>query len=129
MRWLLEIPVPVSFSIVIAVSTALFLLGLNLVRRKFSAEMLKENHEVAGFIFNAFGLIYAVLVAFVVFATWNDYNEARDLVELEANKLADIFLDANGFSDERRNAVRTQIINYMEIVNNEEWNAMSQDSW
>jgi len=36
--------------------TFLSLAGLYLVRRKYSAEVLKENHEVAAIIFNAFGL-------------------------------------------------------------------------
>jgi len=76
MRFLLDLPPPVSFFIVSAVTTFFGLFGLYLVRRKYSAEVLKENHEVAAIIFNAFGLFYGVLVAFVVFATWNGYDEA-----------------------------------------------------
>ena len=43
------------------------------MRRKYPAEVLKENHEVAAIIFNAFGLFYGVMVAFVVFVTWSGY--------------------------------------------------------
>src|SRR5438067_2523682 len=68
MGFLLHLPPPVSFFIVSAVTTFFGLFGLYLVRRKYSAEVLKENHEVAAIIFNAFGLFYGVLVAFGVFA-------------------------------------------------------------
>src|SRR5207244_6121867 len=86
MRFLLELPPPVSFFIVSAVTTFLSLAGLYLVRRKYSAEVLKENHEVAAIIFNAFGLFYGVLVAFVVFATWNGYDEATKNLQMEDRK-------------------------------------------
>ena len=74
MQFLLQLPPPVSFFIVSAITTFFSLAGLYLVRRKYSAEVLKENHEVAAIIFNAFGLFYGVMVAFVVFVTWGGYE-------------------------------------------------------
>ena len=70
MQFLLQLPAPISFFIVSAITTFFSLAGLYLVRRKYSAEVLKENHEVAAIIFNAFGLFYGVMLAFVVFVTW-----------------------------------------------------------
>ena len=97
MRFLLELPPPVSFFIVSAVTTFFGLFGLYLVRRKYSAEVLKENHEVAAIIFNAFGLFYGVLVAFVVFVTWNGYDDATKNLQLEASEALDIFHSAQPF--------------------------------
>jgi uncharacterized protein YacL len=71
MQYLLYLPAPVSFFIVSAITTFFALAGLYLVRKKYSADVLKENHEVAAIIFNAFGLFYGVMVAFVVFVTWS----------------------------------------------------------
>jgi hypothetical protein len=89
--FLLNLPPPVSFFIVSAITTSFALAGLYLVRKKYSADVLKENHEVAAIIFNAFGLFYGVLLAFVVFVTWNGYDEATKNLQLEANEVADIF--------------------------------------
>src|SRR5713101_9629131 len=97
MRFLLQLTPPVSFFIVSAITTFLSLAGLYLVRRKYSAEVLKENHEVAAIIFNAFGLFYGVLVAFVVFATWNGYDEATKNLQMEASEALDIFHTAESF--------------------------------
>ncbi|MFI5144629.1 MAG: DUF4239 domain-containing protein [Ignavibacteria bacterium] len=94
------------------------------MRKKVSHESLRENHEVAGFIFNAFELIYAVLIAFVVFATWSSYDESEKNVEMEANKLSDMFLDANAFSDTLKYNIRSAITEYTKAVVEQEWPIM-----
>lgn len=126
MSFLLKLPVWLSFLIVILLAAGVAVLGLKIVRRKFSEDILKQHHEVAGFIFNAFGLIYAVLLAFVVFATWSDYDESKLNVEKEANELADLYLDAASFPDTLRNNVRQALLKYAQIVYNTEWNYMEK---
>src|SRR5713101_8913863 len=113
MRFLLQLPPPVSFFIVSAVTTSLALFGLHLVREKYSAEVLKENHEVAAIIFNAFGLFYGVLVAFVVFATWNGYDEATKNLQMEASEALDIFHTAATFPDSPRKIIQQGLRNYI----------------
>ena len=91
MGFLLQLPPPISFFIVSAVTTFFTLAGLYLVRRRYSADVLKENHEVAAIIFNAFGLFYGVMLAFVVFVTWSGYSDATKDLEMEANLADDLF--------------------------------------
>src|SRR5213082_3678552 len=110
MGFLLQLPPPVSFFIVSAVTTFFGLFGLYLVRRKYSAEVLKENHEVAAIIFNAFGLFYGVLLAFVVFVTWNGYDEATKNLQLEANEVLDIFHSAKAFPDPASKIIQDGLI-------------------
>lgn len=126
MSFLLNFPVAVSIILVSVVSVTASILGLKFVRKRFPSEMLKENHEVAGFIFNAFGLIYAVLVAFVVFVSWSDYNESKRNAEIEANLVADLFMDAGGLPDTLRGQIRLAVVEYTGYVINEEWNAMQK---
>jgi hypothetical protein len=101
------------------------ILGIIIIRRLFKEEYLKENHEVAGMIFNAFGLIYAVLVAFVVFTTWNFFDTAKKNVEIEASKLSDLFMNAGGFNDPFNNKIRIALIEYAITVIEHEWPAMA----
>lgn len=124
MTFLLELPAWVSFILVAVVSVTVSIIGLRLVRRNIPHETLRENHEVAGFIFNAFGLIYAVLIAFVVFVSWSDYTESKRNTEIEANLVADLFLDAQGLPDTMKMKVRSSIIEYTSYVINEEWDSM-----
>lgn len=124
MQFLLRLPVLVSVIIISAVSVGISVIGLKLVRRRFSHEALKENHEVAGFIYNAFMLIYAVLVAFVVFVSWTDYSDSKKNVEMEANLIVDVFSDSRGLPDTMRAQVRTAVSEYVRLVINEEWKEM-----
>ena len=128
MQFLLQLPPPISFFIVSAVTTFFSLAGLYLVRRKYSAEVLKENHEVAAIIFNAFGLFYGVLVAFVVFVTWSGYDDATKNLQLEASEALDIFHDADAFPDSPKKTIQQGIRNYLAAVYNDEVPKMATEN-
>src|SRR5881398_1915842 len=106
MQFLLNWPWALSFFFVSCVTTAIAVTGLYLVRKKFPADVLKENHEVAAIIFNAFGVLYAVVVAFVVFVTWNGYDEATKNLQLEASQSLDLFHIAEAFPDATKKMIQ-----------------------
>jgi hypothetical protein len=105
MQNLLYLPVPMSFFVVSAITTVVALAGLYVVRQRYSADALKENHEVAAIIFNAFGLFYGVMVAFVVFVTWSGYSDATKSLQMEANDVADIFYSTEAFPEPARSVI------------------------
>src|ERR1700757_4908496 len=113
MQFLLKLWPPISFFIVSAITTFFALAGLYLVRKKYSADVLKENHEVAAIIFNAFGLFYGVMVAFVVFVTWSGYDEATKNLQLEASEALDIFHSAASFPDPAKNVIQQALRDYV----------------
>ena len=128
MHFLLKLPNPVSFLIIIAITTSLALVGLLAVRRRYSPEELKENHEVAAIIFGAFGWLYAVIVAFVVFVTWSGYDDANKNLQLEVSQALDIFNDAEAFTGQVGNNVRQAIIDYIESVTKHELPMMENEN-
>src|SRR5213080_4280338 len=113
MQFLLNWPVPLSFLTVSVVAAAIALSGLYLVRKKYPTEVLKENHEVAAIIFNAFGLFYGVMVAFVVFVTWSGYSDATKNLEMEANEVADLFHSAEAFPDSPKKVIQQGVRDYL----------------
>src|SRR5712672_3613249 len=116
MEFLLKLPPPVSFFIVSAITTFLSLAGLYLVRRKYSTEVLKENHEVAAIIFNAFGLFYGVIMAFVVFVTWSGYDDATKNLQMEANEADDLFHIAKAFPEPTNKIIQQGLMDYTASV-------------
>jgi len=126
MLFLLKLPPPVSFFIVSAIPTFFALFGVHLVRKKYSADVLKENHEVAAIIFNAFGLFYGVMVAFVVFVTWTGYDEATKNLQLEASEALDIFHSAAAFPDPAKNIIQQGLRDYLTSVYNDEIQRLSR---
>jgi hypothetical protein len=86
----------------------------------------KEHNDVAGFIYAALGVIYAVLLALVVIAVWEEYGRARITVESEANALAEIFWLAHGLPEPEGPHVQELSRSYAEEVVEEEWPLMEQ---
>src|SRR5213079_1821283 len=126
MEFLLDWPVPLSFLTVSVVAAAIALSGLYVVRKKYPTEVLKENHEVAAIIFNAFGLFYGVMVAFVVFVTWTGYDDATKNLQMEASEALDIFHSAEGFPEPANKIIQQGIRDYVASVYNDEVKRMSQ---
>jgi len=126
MRFLLNWPWALSCFFVSSVTTAIAVVGLYLVRRKYSADLLKENHEVAAIIFNAFGVLYAVVVAFVVFVTWNGYDEATKNLQLEASQVIDLFHSAKAFPDPASRVIQDGLISYTNLVHDDELRRMAE---
>src|SRR6476661_380285 len=120
MQFLLQLQPPVSFFIVSAITSFLALVGLHMVRKKYSPDVLKENHEVAAIIFNAFGLFYGVLVAFVVFVTWSGYSDATKNLQMESSEALDIFHSAESFPDPAKKIIQQGLQAYLAAIYNDE---------
>jgi uncharacterized integral membrane protein len=100
--------------------------GLMLVQRLVPATIRKEHNDVAGFIYAALGVIYAVLLALVVIAVWEEFGRARVTVETEANALAEIFWLAHQLPEPERHHLQELARSYAEEVVEEEWPLMEQ---
>jgi hypothetical protein len=104
----------------------LALAGFELVQRLVPAASRRQHNDVAGFIYAALGVIYAVLLALVVIAVWEQYGAARETVEQEANAAADIFWLANQLPEPRGTHVQELVRSYAEEVVHREWPLMEQ---
>jgi hypothetical protein len=100
--------------------------GTLLVRRLVSAEVLKLNNEVAGFIYAVIGVVYAVLLGFTAIIVWEQYDRVEVVVEREANELADLYRDSQTFPDDVRREVETHLHDYARLVVEKEWPAMAE---
>ena len=96
-----------------------------LVRRLVPLAVLAANHEVAGNYLQVLGTLYAVLLAFVVYVVWTQYNDATAAVEREANEIADLYRTVGGLAAEARDRVQAELRAYVRVVVDEEWPAMA----
>src|SRR3712207_1799282 len=100
--------------------------GLALVQRLVPVTIRKEHNDVAGFIYAVLGVIYAVLLALVVIAVWEEFGRARVTVEGEANALAEIFWLAHRLPEPEGRHLQELARSYAEEVVDEEWPLMAQ---
>jgi hypothetical protein len=98
--------------------------GLTLVQRLVSAGLRQEHNDVAGFIYAVLGVAYAVLLAFVVIAVWEQYQAARDTADREASELAEIYWLANQLPESEGHQVQELAQSYARVVVEEEWPLM-----
>jgi hypothetical protein len=99
--------------------------GLIAVRKLVPADVLAATNDVVGNYLQTLGSIYAVLLAFVVFVVWTQFNEARSRVEVEANELVDLYRTSAGLLEPTRSALQSAIREYVEHVAGPEWKAMA----
>lgn len=111
--------------VVLAVSLAA-VAGLTLVQRLVPPEALEEHNDVAGFIYAVLGVVYAVLLALVVVAVWDDHERAQDIVESEANAVSEIFWLAHGLPEPEHRRLQELTRSYAREVIEEEWHLMEQ---
>jgi hypothetical protein len=104
----------------------LALAGFELVQRLVPAASRQRHNDVAGFIYGALGVIYAVLLALVVIAVWEEYRAASETVEQEANAAADIFWLADRLPEPRGTHIQELVKSYAEEVVEHEWPLMEQ---
>jgi hypothetical protein len=100
--------------------------GLGLVNRLVPTEYREEHNDVAGFIYAVVGVVYAVLLAFVVVASWEDFEAARDTTEVEANELAEIFWLAHRFPESQERRLHELSRSYARVVVDQEWLLMQE---
>ncbi len=103
----------------------LSVLGLLVVRKYFELEKLKSCHEVGGYLLSVVGTMYAVLLGLIVVDAMTKFQTAREVVEQEANSLADVFLLSESFPPEKRRKVQIVCNNYVKEILTEEWPAMA----
>ncbi len=97
-----------------------------LIRRYVPIDFLKLHHEVAFVIFLQIGVIYGVLLAFVVSATWDQYNAAAQRIEQEASNLLELWHLKFVFPPAAQKTIEHDLINYFNSVISREWAFMAQ---
>ena len=108
----------------LVVVVGLTLIGQTLVRRLVPHGYLAKHNDVTGFVLAIVGVIYAVLLAFVVVVAWEGYNTAESTVRSEAAAASDLYRFIQEYPPGERRILRHEILAYVEIVVKDEWPAM-----
>ena len=125
-RLLFYVPtIPLGLIIIFA-SVAISISGLVIVRKFVPHQKMKLHNDVASAIFQTLGMVYAVLLAFIVVISWQDFDKSTLHVQQEANTLVDLHRDAAALPQSFRGAVYPLMKDYADAVVNEEWNMLAR---
>ncbi len=113
-------------TIIVTLIAEIYSVGLMLLSRYlFGVSRLSLNNEVAGFKFAVVGVFYAVLLAFVVIAVWEEYHETESHVRAEAKATVDMYRAGRALPAEGSGQIREDLLKYVEAVRKDEWPAMA----
>jgi hypothetical protein len=125
MAFLLFWPTYIQVTFVGVAFSGLSILGLYTVRRMVTVDHLKRNHEVAGFTFGVIGAFYGLLLAFVIVAAWERFDQAVERVQSEALALGSLYRLATGFPQPLRHKLQRAVRDYAEHAIKVEWPDMA----
>jgi protein-S-isoprenylcysteine O-methyltransferase Ste14 len=100
--------------------------GLVVVQRLVPPDRREAQNNVAGFIYAVLGVAYAVVLAFMLIAVWEDYKTAQINVESEAHELAGVYFLASQLPEPQRTHVQDLARSYARVVVEQEWPMMEQ---
>lgn len=124
-QWiLLNIPTWQIITIMLFVAVGTAVGGVLLVRRLVNIKKFKEHHDIAGPIFSTIGVIYAVMLAFVLVIVWQDFDRAQNNTVREANFFAQMYRDATGLPEPFRGQFLKANGEYLKAVIEYEWPKM-----
>jgi Protein of unknown function (DUF4239) len=123
---LLRLPFPVLAWLVVGLPVLLVAVGLLLVRACVPHPRLQPHHDVAGYIYSGLAVLYAVLLAFVVIAVWEQHDDTRTRVLREADALSNLCREAQVFPVPVQQAILDAVRTYAKAVVEEQWPAMAR---
>ena len=95
-----------------------------LIRRLWPTILLGEHNDVAGFLIAVVGVLYAVILAFIVIVVWEDFRDARATVSREAGALRSLVRDSGALPEPARTRLGELVGDYSRAVAGAEWEAM-----
>ncbi|HXW51825.1 MAG TPA: hypothetical protein VEJ41_07535, partial [Candidatus Acidoferrales bacterium] len=94
-------------------------------RRLVPPEDLLPHHDVAGFLVSIVGVLYAVVLGFLVINVWASFDLAQRNADAETNDLSTILHLAKAFPEPARSQTQRLIARYAFEVRDREWPMLS----
>ncbi|GAA1970575.1 DUF4239 domain-containing protein [Kitasatospora viridis] len=109
----------------IVITLLLLAVAIKLLQRWVPHHIREEHNDVAGFIFAAVGVLYAVLLGFVVITVWTNNDSASKTTFQEADALAGIYWISRELPAPLGPQLEQQTLSYARTVQDSEWPMMA----
>jgi hypothetical protein len=85
-----------------------------------------QHNDVTGWQLGILGTTYAVILGFMLYAVWTDFDTATQNVELEANSLVNLYRLADGLPEATRIEVQKLARSYAQVTIDRDWPEMER---
>ena len=100
-------------------------LGVVLFRRLLHRRVREGHNDVLVPIFLNAGVLFAVVLGFMVIAVWESYDAAKATVEMEASTLVSLYRTTHGMPSETGDKLRGMARDYAKAVIEDEWSTQA----
>ena len=108
--------------LVVGISLGLFVV----MDRVWPWDKRHEHNDVTGWELSILGTTYAVILGFMLYAVWTDFDTATQNVEMEANSVTNLYRLAEGLPDGSRVELQKLAREYAQKVIENDWPEMEQ---
>ena len=113
--------------LIVTGTVVLSLVFLTVLRRIWPATQRTEHNDIIGWQISVLGTTYAVILAFMLWNVWSNFQTARINTEMEANFLVDLYRIAGGLEPAEGKSLRALCREYAAVAVSEEWPAMAEE--
>ncbi len=107
---------------VVGVSVLLFVV----IDKVWPWDKRHQHNDVTGWQLGILGTTYAVILGFMLYAVWTEFDNATQNVELEANGLVNVYRLAEGLPQATRDEVQSLARSYASTAIEKDWPAMER---
>jgi hypothetical protein len=111
----------VVLSAVVVTAASLF------VDRAISLDTRRRHHEVGNSVFQLIGIMFSVILAFVLSEVWTEYNTAKQAIGGECSALHGAAMLANALPNGEGRPINESIVAYAQKVVKTEWPLMTKE--
>lgn len=112
--------------LLIAVCVSLACAFLIFLNRVWPPGNRRAHNDVIGWQIAIIGTLYAVMVGFMLYAVWGNFQTADTNADNEANSLVNLNRTAEGLPDPQKNVIQNLTQDYATDMITEEWPAMNE---
>ena len=124
MSWLVDVPVLLTIPLFALCAAILAVLAQLAFRRFVPAEALREQHDFVAALLSVVGVLYSVVLGFLVGTVWTSFDAAQQNADQEARYAAIAYSFAADLPEPQRARVRHLIKEYALEVRDVEWEMM-----
>lgn len=126
MSWLVGVPILLTLPLFAIAAAVVAVVAHWLVRRWVPAETLQEQHDFVAALLSVVGVLYSVVVGFLVGTVWTSFDAAQQNADQEARYVAIAYSYARDLPEPQRTQVRGAIVRYARDVRDREWPLLSR---
>ncbi len=104
---------------------AVAVVGFRIALRYRPQDRQEAHNDTYGVYFSMVGLLYAILLAFVVVVAWEQFNSAEESTHTEVTRLSNLFRDAEPLPSADKERIQQALAVYVQNVIDREYDAMA----